>query len=113
MKAVFILTDLYGQTMSLFYNFEYSHPGPRVDHAKQTTGIRHIVESLPNAFSSISNEQLPKPYNISIRSKVVIAIYHQGGQSTGMIDKSWDISPPNMFRTFEFCGSAEYWNGII
>lgn len=50
-----VLTDLYGQTMSLFYNFEYCHPGPLVNYAKQITGIRHIVESIPNAFSSISN----------------------------------------------------------
>ena len=30
-----------------------------------------------------------------------------------MTDKSWDICPPNTFRIFEVCGSAEYWNGII
>lgn len=33
-KTVLILTDLYGQTMSLVYNFEYRHPGLLVDYAK-------------------------------------------------------------------------------
>lgn len=68
MKAVLILTDLYGQRMNLVNNFKLCHPGLLVDYAEQTTGIGHIAESIPSAFSGISNEQFPKPYNISIRS---------------------------------------------
>lgn len=45
--------------------------------------------------------------------EVVVGTYHQEQQSRGKTDKSWDIFPLNMFRMFEFCGSAENWNGII
>jgi len=85
-----------------FYNFEYCHPGLLADYVKETTGIKHIIESIPNALSSNSNEHIPKPY-ASFRSKAVVAIYHQGGHSIGI-----NVFPPHMFRTFEFCGSAGY-----
>lgn len=47
-------------TTSLFYNSEYGHQGLLAAYAKETTGLKHRVESIPNALSSIKNEQLPK-----------------------------------------------------
>lgn len=46
--------------MSLFYDSKYCHQGLLVAHAKETTGLKHRVESIPNAQGSITNEQLPK-----------------------------------------------------
>lgn len=46
--------------MSLFYNSEYGHQGLLAAYAKETTGLKHRVESIPNALSTIKNEQLPK-----------------------------------------------------
>lgn len=47
-------------TMSLFYNSEYGHQGLLAAYAKETTGLKHRVESIPNALSTIKNEQLPE-----------------------------------------------------